>query len=84
MCSYTLADGLKELSVKLAISAMLKALRERKFVSINLLLDGEGAIALCIDIMRSLGVKFNPAGPDQQVPTVERDIRDIKSKVRGF
>ena len=41
-----LADGRWEFSVKLAISALLCALRERNFVPISLLSDGEGAIAL--------------------------------------
>ena len=62
-----LADGRGESRVKLAIGALLKTLRERNFVPISLLSYGEGAIALCTDMMRSLGVRFNPAGPGHQV-----------------
>ena len=46
--------------MKLAMSALLCALRGRNFVLISLLSDGEGAIALCTAVMRSLGAKFNP------------------------
>ena len=35
-------------------------------------------------MMRSLGVRFNPAGPGQHLPMTERGIRTIKSKVRGI
>ena len=47
-----LAGGCGEANVKLAIAALLKVLRERNFVSISLLSDGEGAIALFTDIVR--------------------------------
>ena len=69
-----LADGRNDFSVNLAIAAMLKALRERNFVPISLLSDGEGAITLCTDIMRSPGERINPAGQGQHVPTVEAGI----------
>ena len=42
--------------------------------------DGEGVIAVCMDIMRSLGVGFNPAERGQHVLAVERGIRTIESK----
>ena len=58
-----LVDGRGEWSVELAITALLCALRERIFVPISPLSDGEGAIALCNAVMKSLGIKFNPAGP---------------------
>ena len=82
-CTY-LADRRGESSVNLAIAALLKALRERNFVLISLLSDGEGAIPLCVDVMRSLGVRFDPARPSQYVPTMEGSIRTIESKVRGI
>jgi len=82
-CIY-LADGRGESSVRMAITALLSALRQRNFVPISLLSDGEGAIASCQNTMRSFAVRFNPAGPGQHVPTVERAIRTIKSKVRGI
>ena len=53
-------------------------------VPISLLLDSEGAIALSKAFMRSLNVRFNPAGPGQHIPAVERAIRTINSKVRGI
>ena len=31
-----------------------------------------------------MDARFDPAGPGQHVPTVERAIRNIKSKVRGI
>ena len=77
-------DGRGESSVKPAIGALLKALCKRNIVPISLLSDGEGAIAICIDIMRSLGIRFNPVGPGQHVSTVERSIRTVKSMVRGI
>ena len=66
---YILADEQGESSVKLAISLMS---------------DDEGTIAPCQAVMQSLSVRFNPAGPGQHVPTVERVIRTIRSKVRGI
>ena len=68
--------------MKLAIAALVKAHCERNFIPISLLSDSKGAIALCTDSMRSLGVRFKPAGPGKQVPTVKRSISTVKSKVR--
>ena len=68
----------------MAITALLSALRQHSFVPISLLSDGEGAIASCQNTMRTFAVRFNPTGPGQHVPTVERAIRTIKSKVRGI
>ena len=71
--------------MKIAIVALLCALLERNFVPISLLSDGEGVIALYQAVMRSLvDVGFNPAGPGQDVPTVESSISTIKFKVRGI
>ena len=44
--------------------------------------DGEGAISAIADIMALRGVSFNPTGPGQHVPTVERKIRQIKEHCR--
>ena len=49
-------------------------------MSISLLSDGEGAIALCQGVMRSVGVRFNPAGAGPHVSTVAREIRTITFK----
>ena len=57
---------------------------ERNCVPISRLSDSEGAFALCTDIMRSLGVRFNPAGPNQHVFKMERGIQTIKSNVGGI
>ena len=70
--------------MNLAIAALLKAHRECIFVHISLLLDSGGSIVICDDIMRSLGVRFNPIGPDQHVPMVKRSIGTIKSKAIGI
>ena len=79
-----LVNRRRESSVKLEITALPRTLRERNFVPTSLLTDGEGAIAMCQAVMRSLGVRFIIAGPGQHRPTVERAIRTIKSKVRGI
>ena len=50
------------------VAALLKAPRELNFASISLLADGEGAIVLCVAVIRSLEVRFNPAEPGQHVP----------------
>ena len=73
-----LANGRGGSSVKQAIAALLKALRDRNFIPISLL----SITALCTDTMRSLGVRFNPAGLDQHMPTVERSSRTVMSKVK--
>ena len=39
---------------------------------------------LCVDVMMSLGVRFIPAGLDQQLSTAERSIRTTLSKVGGI
>ena len=81
---YFLAYRRGESSVKMDIAALLSALRERNFMPISLLSDGEGVIALCQAFMRPLGIRFNPAGPGQHVTTVERAIRTIMVKVGGL
>ena len=70
--------------VKFVIVALLKALRERTFVPISLLSDGEGAIALCVDVMRSLGVRFNPAGSGQHVLRWNEAFRPSSLRSKGF
>ena len=70
--------------MKLAIAALPDALHEGNFVPITLLSDGECAIALCTDNMRSLEVRFSPAGPTQHVLTTERGTRTSKFKASGI
>ena len=69
--------------MKLAIAALLKALRDRNFVPISIMSNGEDAITLCVDAMRSRGVRFSLAGLGQHVPNVEKSIRTIK-RSEGF
>ena len=84
MLCVHLPDGRSTTSIRQALKDVIIQLRTRNFVPTCVLSDGEGALSHCMDIMSPLGLTFNPAGPGQHVPVVERAIRTLKSKARGI
>jgi len=46
--------------------------------------DVEGGIAALAPELLNEGILFNPAGPGQHVPVVERKIREVKERARGI
>ena len=46
--------------------------------------DGEGGVAALVDHFMASGISFNPSGPEQHQPVVERQIRVVKERARGI
>jgi hypothetical protein len=70
-------------TLKKALSKHINHLHNHNFIVNTLLSDGEGGIAALQDELLANNIKFNPSGPGQHVPVVERKIRLIKERVRA-
>jgi len=70
-------------TLKKALSKHINHLHNHNFIVNTLLSDGEGGIAALQDELLANNIRFNPSGPGQHVPVVERKIRLIKERVRA-
>ena len=70
-------------TLKKALTKHINHLHNHNFIVNTLLSDGEGGIAALQDELLENNIRFNPSGPGQHVPVVERKIRLIKERVRA-
>jgi exosome complex RNA-binding protein Rrp4 len=78
---------LKDRSAKLVakgIRGFLDCAAERNFDVLSVRSDGEGGVYSMRSELQTYGIVLDPAGPGQHVPVVERAIRTIKERVRGY
>jgi len=69
-------------ALRLALESHMRTLRLHGFNSSVVHSDGEGALAALSDHLQTIRVKYNPSGPNQHVPIVERKIRVLKERAR--
>ena len=81
MINHLVSRGLS--AVSKALYQHINAYKVERFAIEYILSDGEGAIAALSDRLRLDGINFNPAGPGEHVPVVERKIRQVKERVRS-
>ena len=70
-------------TLRKVISKHINHIHNHNFVVDTVLSDGEGGIAALQDDLLAHNIRYNPAGPGQHVPVVERKIRLIKERVRA-
>lgn len=70
------------------ITSILRSLssvyRQRGYRIDTVMSDGEGGIKKAQIPIGDLGIKFNVASKGEHVPEIERTIRQVKERVRGF
>ena len=67
-----------------ALSSMVNEVRGRSFDIQTIRTDGEKAVAKITPALLEQGIVVDLAGPGQHCPHVERAIRTVKNKVRGY
>ena len=67
-----------------ALAAIVNELTSRGFKPTTLLSDGEGGISKILPVITSLGMLFNPAGPNMHVPVIENKIKQVKERCRAI
>ena len=70
-------------TLKKALSKHINHLHNHNFIVDTILSDGEGGISALQDELLANNIRYNPSGPGQHVPIVERKIRLIKERVRA-
>ena len=70
-------------TLRKVVSKHINHIHNHNFVVDTVLSDGEGGIAALQDDLLAHNIRYNPAGPGQHVPVVERKIRLIKERVRA-
>jgi hypothetical protein len=70
--------------LQLAIDAMISAHGARGFKVTIIQCDGEGAVAALRTHVEGAGITLNLAARGEHVATIERKIRQVKERVRGF
>jgi len=66
-----------------ALTAHIQAYRTANFIIRVVFADEEGALMALAGLIGAEGIIFNPAGPGQHVPVVERKIRTLKERCRA-
>ena len=84
----TIAGKLKDGSrstkaLEVAILSQIAMYKGQGFTISTVLVDGEGGIAKCEQVLNGMGIQLSPAGPGQHVPVVERKIQVIKQAARA-
>ena len=80
--AYLPGKGLSSLSK--AVQLTLDAYKGRGYKVTTIMFDGEGGMKAMKSSLLAMGIVVNDAAKDEHVPEVERAIRQVKERVRGF